>query len=247
MGLGLSIEGISQEALEIVKRCKKIYLENYTVDFPYSREELAHKINKKILPADREFIESEEIVDEAENMDVALLIYGSPLTATTHISLINECKRLKVGYRVIYSASILDAVAETGLQLYKFGKITSMPKWDEKKNFTPDSFMEIVKENQSINAHSLILIDIGLEFEDALKELKISAEKNNIKLGKIILCQTLGTKTNKIFYSSTERFSEFNSVRKPYCIIIPGKLHFLEKEMLSNFELDNVSLEKKHK
>ena len=239
IGLGLNIEGISQEAFEIVKRCKKIYLENYTVDFPYSKKELAEKIGKKILPADREFIESEEIVDEAAKMDAALLIYGSPLTATTHISLINECKRMNIKYKIIYSASIFDAVAETGLQLYKFGKITIMPKWDEKKNFTPDSFMEIIKENQSIDSHSLILADIGLEFHDALNELKISAEKNSIKLNKIILCQCLGTKNSKIFYGSLERFSGFDSVRKPYCIIIPGKLHFLEKEMLENFLLAN--------
>jgi len=238
IGLGLNVFGISQEGLEITKRCKKIYLENYTIDFPYSIEELANKFDKKILPADREFIESEAIVDEAKRMDVALLVYGSPLTATTHISLINEAKRLGVKYRVLYSASVLDAVAETGLQLYKFGKITSMPRWQEDKNFTPDSFMEIIKENQSIDAHSLILIDMGLEFQDALNELKISAKKNDVKLGKIILCQTLGTKTSKIFYANPERFNAFDSVRKPYCIILPGKLHFIEKEMLENFKLE---------
>jgi len=49
------------------------------------------------------------------------------LTATTHISLIEEAKRCGVKYKIIYNASILDAVAETGLQLYKFGKVTSMP------------------------------------------------------------------------------------------------------------------------
>lgn len=236
IGLGLDLNGISQEGLEIVKRAKKIYLENYTVDFPYTIGELKEKYEKKIFPADRDFIESEEIVDEAKRMDVALLVYGSPLTATTHISLIKEAKRMGIKCKIIHAGSIFDAVAETGLQLYKFGKITSMPKWDEEKNFTPDSFMEIVKENQSINAHSLILIDIGLDFPDALNELEISAEKNNIKLDKIVICQTLGTKHSRIFYKTIRDYKEYNSVRKPYCIIIPGKLHFMEKEMLKNFE-----------
>jgi len=236
IGLGLNVDGISKYGLEIVKRCKRIYLENYTVEFPYSEGELRDFIEKKIIPADREFVESLGIVDEAKKMDVALLVYGSPLTATTHISLIQEAKRLGVRYKVIYNASIFDAVAETGLQLYKFGKIASMPKWNKKKNFTPDSFMKIVQENQSMKAHSLILIDIGLEFQDALEELKISSKKQKITLKKIVVCQALGTKNRKIFYGDIEELNEFKNIKSPYCIIVPSKLHFIEKEVLEEFK-----------
>jgi len=236
IGLGLNVDGISVYGLEVMKRCKRVYLENYTVDFPYSIGELSQMLDKKILPADRDFVEGLSIVDEAKKMDVALLIYGSPLTATTHIAIIQEAKRMGIRVRVLSNASVLDAVAETGLQLYKFGKVASMPKWQEDKNFTPDSFMEIVKENQSINAHSLILADIGLEFPDALKQLEISAKKHEIKLTRLIVCQTLGTKTQKIMYKSLEELRGFTGVQKPYCIILPGKMHFMEKEYLSNFE-----------
>ncbi len=233
IGLGLNRDGISKYGLAVAKKCKKIYLENYTTDFPYSEKELEEVIGKKIYPANREFIESLEIVDEADRMDVALLVYGSPLTATTHISLIQEAKKSGVKYKVIYNASIFDAVAETGLQLYKFGKIASMPTW--KKNYEPDSFMEIVQQNQSMKAHSLILIDIGLEFQNALKQLETCAEKYKIKLDKLIVCQVLGTKNRKISYKTLEKFKEFESVRKPYCIIIPSKLHFIEKQVLEGF------------
>jgi len=230
IGLGLNVEGISVQGLEILKRCKKIYLENYTVDFPYSEGELNEKLGlKKLYPADREFIESEKIVDEAKKMDVALLVYGSPLTATTHISLINEAKRLGIKCKVIYSASIIDAVAETGLQLYKFGKVTSIPK------FEAESFMEVIKENNSINAHTLILADIGLDFQDALEKLKTATANHNFKLEKIIVCQRLGTKNSKIFYKNIKDFEEFTGVRSPFCFIIPGKLHFLEREYLNGF------------
>ncbi len=232
IGLGLNVDGISKYGLEIVKRCKKVYLENYTVDFPYSKEELKDVIGKKIIIADREFVESLKIVDEAKKMDIALLVYGSPLTATTHISLIQEAKRCDIRYKIIFNASILDAVAETGLQIYKFGKIASMPKWDEKKNFVPDSFMKIVQENQSMKSHSLILIDIGLEFQDALEQLKKSAGEYKIKLKKILVCQALGTKHRKIMYREIKELETFTGVKKPYCIIIPSKLHFVEKEFL---------------
>ena len=235
IGLGLNVDGISKYGLEAMKRCKRVYLEKYTVDFPYSVGELSDEIDKKIIEADREKVESLELVDEAQKMDVALLVYGSPLTATTHISLIQEAKRLGVRYKVIYNASVIDAVAETGLQLYKFGKIASMPAWDSEKNFTPDSFMKTVQENMSMKAHSLILADIGLSFQDALEQLKISAKNQKITIGKIIVCQALGTKRKKITYKDVNELEEYKGVKSPYCIIIPSKLHFVEKEVLEEF------------
>jgi len=234
IGLGLNVDGISKYGLAVMKKCKRIYLENYTVDFPYREGELEHILGKKILPANRELVEGLGLVDEAKKMDIALLVYGSPLTATTHISLIQEAKNCGVKHKVIYNASILDAIAETGLQIYKFGKIASMPKWNAKKNFTPDSFMEIVAENRSIKAHSLILVDIKLEFQDALKQLEISSKKHNIKLGKILVCSQLGTKNRKIIYKFPEELQTYKNLKKPYCIILPGKLHFMEKEVLEN-------------
>ena len=238
IGLGLNAYGISKEGLDIVKRCKRIYLENYTVDFPYPITELEDIIGKKIISADREKVESLEIVDEAKKMEVALLIYGSPLTATTHISLIQEAKALEIKYKLIYNASILDAVAETGLQLYKFGKIASMPKWNPKENFMPESFMEIMQQNASMKAHSLILCDIGLDFEEAINQLKKSAEncKFELKGKKIVVCQALGTRRSKIFYKNFEELGELENIQKPFSIIIPIKLHFLEKEFLETFE-----------
>ena len=234
IGLGLNEKSLSKEALEIIPRCKRVYLENYTVDFPYTEQQLVDEIGKKVVPADRTKVESMEMVDEAKKMDIALLIYGSPLTATTHITLIHEAIASGVKYRVIQNASIFDAIAETGLQLYKFGKTTSMPKW--KKSYEPDSFMEIVKENQSIKAHSLILIDIGLDIKRAIEQLEKSAKKHEIKLSKLIVCQCLGTKRKKILYRNIDEIREFSGVQKPYCLIIPGQLHFVEKEFLKNFE-----------
>jgi len=227
IGLGLNVDGISNYGLETAKRCKRVYLENYTVDFPYSEGELQEVIGKQIILADREKVESLELVDEAKKMNVCLLVYGSPLFATTHISLIQEAKRLGIKYKLIYSASIFDALGETGLQLYKFGKITSMPK------FEADSFMEVVGANLGIDAHSLILVDIGLESEKAFDKLEKAAKKYKIKLDKLVVCSRFGNKYQKIYYDSTKNLKE-KEIQKPYCIILPSKLHFLEKEVLEN-------------
>jgi len=236
IGLGLNVDGISKYGLEMIKRCKRVYLENYTVDFPYSSGELQAVIEKKIILADREKVESLEIVDEAAKLDVALLVYGSPLFATTHISLIQEAKAIGVRHKIVYNASIFDAVAETGLQLYKFGKIISMPAWQEDKNFIPDSFMRTIQENHNMKSHSLILSDIGLKFQDALFQLEEAAEKYKIPLKKILVCQSLGTKYKKIIYKEIEELKEYHNIKNPFCLIIPSKLHFLEKEFLKNFE-----------
>lgn len=223
IGLGLNEKGISLQGLEVLKKCEKIYLENYTVDFPYKKQELEKVIRKKIISVKREFIEdkADELIKETKKTNVALLIYGSPLIATTHISLIQEARKNKVKYRVIHSASVLDTIAETGLQIYKFGKIASMPK------HKATSFLEVINDNKKIKAHTLILIDIGLEFNDVLKKLKDINEK-------IVLCSALGTKNQKILYKKINELKKIK-IKKPFCIIIPDKLHFIEEEVLNSF------------
>ena len=47
IGLGLNPSSISVEALEVLKKCKKIYLEDYTSNFPYSIKKLEKTIRKK--------------------------------------------------------------------------------------------------------------------------------------------------------------------------------------------------------
>lgn len=234
IGLGLNMKSITREGREVIDKCKKIYLENYTVDFPYKMGPFKEIIGKKLEEADRKKVESLELVDEAKKKDVALLIYGSPLTATTHITLMAEAKRMRVKCRVILNASIFDAVALTGLQLYKFGKVASMPEW--KKNYEPHSFMDIVKQNMSMLAHSLILIDIGLDFRAALSQLEKSAKIHDLKIDKLVVCQTMGTKDARVFYKNISELKELREVQKPYCIIIPSKLHFVEKEFLESFD-----------
>jgi len=240
IGLGLNEQGMSIEGKEALKGCKKIYLEGYTVDFPYPLENIEKTLGKKIEKLERSKVESDMLIKESKKQDVALLVYGCPLFATTHETLLLDAKKSKVKTRVIYSASVFDAIAETGLQLYKFGKITSMPQWA--RNFTPDSFMYIVKENQSIRAHSLILVDIGLGILDALHQLKVSAKNIGVKFDKIVVCSQLGTKDSKIFYDGLEKLmakaedeNDSEEIELPFCIIIPSELHFIEKESLERF------------
>ena len=236
IGLGLNFKGISLEGLEAVKKCKKIYLESYTVDFPYAIEILEKVVHKKIIKLLRPEVESDKLVKEGKKEDVALLIYGCPLFATTHMTLILDCKKAKVKLKTIYSASVFDAIAETGLQLYKFGKIASMPTWQE--SFEPDSFIDMVIENKSIKSHSLILIDIGLKLDFSLKQLEIACSRKKLNLEKFIICSSLGTENSKLFYGNIHELKKLGKkVKSPYCFIIPGEMHFLEKEAIERYTI----------
>ena len=233
IGLGLNELGISLEGKEAVKKCKKVYLDGYTVEFPYSLKKLVKSVGKKFIVLNREYIESDRLVLESKKDKVCLLVYGSPLFATTHISLIDDCRKARVKVEVIHAGCIFDIIAETGLQLYKFGKIASMPKWQS--HFEPDSFLDLVNENKKIGAHTLILIDIGLSFKEAMEQLIKAGEKKSIKLDKIVICSRLGTNQGKIFYGSINNLKKIKNIKTPFSFIIPGKMHFLEKEILEKF------------
>lgn len=228
IGLGLNGKSISLEGFEACRKADKIFIENYTVDLPYLLEDLTKIIGKNIYPLSRLMVENEKFVEEAEKKNIVLLVYGSPLVATTHISLILKCRKEEINYKVIENASIFDAVAETGLQIYKFGKTASMPRWQA--NYKPDSFIELVKFNLAIKAHTLILVDIGLDYSEALKQLQESCRKK-LKLEKVVVCSRLGSQEAKIYYDFLPELYG-KEVLAPFCFIIPSKLHFLEEEAL---------------
>ncbi|MCX8193815.1 MAG: diphthine synthase [Candidatus Pacearchaeota archaeon] len=233
IGLGLDLKDISLKALEAIKKCSKLYLEIYTTFLPYKKAELEKTIGKKVAIAVRETVEnkSREFVKEAKKRNVALLVYGDPLAATTHISLLQEAKKAKVNVKVLHNSSIFNAISETGLQLYKFGKTASIPKWH--KSYEPTSFFDIVKDNLKINAHTLLLVDIDLSFNEALHELE-KASKG--KVDNIIVCSRLGTDEQYIVYSTLKELIKNKKIhpkiKEPFCFIIPATLHFTEAEFL---------------
>jgi diphthine synthase len=230
IGTGLNEKSITLETLELIKKSKKVYLENYTVDFPYKKSELEKTIKKKIEELQRERVESEDFIKQAKKEDISLLVYGDSLSATTHSELILSCKKNKIPFRIVHNASVLTAIAETGLQLYKFGKTASMPTW--KDNWKPESFTDLIKQNLSIQAHTLLLVDIALSMEKAKQQLVETFKNQNISVGKIVVCSELGV-GSKIIYDEVGKLS--NKIKSPYCFIIPAKLHFLEEEFLKSF------------
>ena len=162
IGLGLENEkDITLKGLEKIKISKIVYLENYTSKLQCSVKDLEKLYEKKIILASRNFIEgkSKDIIERARKENISILILGDIFSATTHISMFHEAKKNKVDVEVINNASILTAIGIIGLELYKFGRVASIP-FDNNKIKTP---IEILKENQKLNLHTLFLLDLDNE------------------------------------------------------------------------------------
>ena len=61
----------------------------------------------------------------------------------------------------IYNASIMNAVAGCGLQLYRFGQAVSVVFFTQ--TWRPDSFYDRIKENATLGLHTLLLLDIRVK------------------------------------------------------------------------------------
>src|SRR3989344_6609761 len=119
IGLGLADEkDISLKGLELIKKCESVYLENYTSVLGCSVEKLENLYGKKIILADRELVEKkaeQTILSDAKKKNVAFLVVGEPMAATTHIDLMLRAKELNIKFRVVHNASIMSAIGITGL------------------------------------------------------------------------------------------------------------------------------------
>jgi len=237
VGLGLSKASLSFEALETLKKCDKVYLEGYTVSFPYSIEDLKASLDVDFEVLKRESVENESILEDAAKKDVALMVYGDPLSATTHYQLLLSAREKEIETRVFHNATVLTAVSETGLSLYKFGKVASIPDWKEHTN-KPTSFMNYVRENSGMKAHSLVLCDIGLDFLRAIEQINVSCEKENIEHDKVVVMSRAGGEEQKIFYGTLENLkTKKNEILEPYCFVVPGELSFFESDALNEFSI----------
>jgi len=105
--------------------------------------------------------ESDEILRDADNENVALLVVGDPFGATTHTDIILRARALEIPVRVIHNASIMNAVGACGLQLYNFGQTVSLVFFTD--TWKPDSFYDRIKENADLGMHTLVLLDIKVK------------------------------------------------------------------------------------
>ncbi|KAF5245388.1 hypothetical protein FANTH_7375 [Fusarium anthophilum] len=171
VGLGLSDEtDITVKGLEVVKKASRVYLEAYTSILLVEQSVLESYYGRSITVADREMVESnsDEILRNAQNEDVAFLVVGDPFGATTHTDLVLRARELEIPVQTVPNASIMSGIGACGLQLYNFGQTVSMVFFTD--TWKPASFYDRIKENRQIGLHTLVLVDIKVK-EQSLENM----------------------------------------------------------------------------
>ncbi len=247
IGLGLDNGELSLNGLKALKNSKKLFLETYTT--PISEEYLSFlkKQDIELILLNRSDLEenAKTLISKAKAEDIAILVPGDPLIATTHHLLLVIAKNLGVKVTIFHSSSIFSAaIAESGLDIYKFGPTTTITQWS--KNYTPTSFLENIDRNLQNKQHTLLLFDIINNGERTLsiKEAASIITKAEEKLGKIIiskkkilLLENIGSKESSITYAELSVLSEKKNKKeiKKSCLIVPAQTSFAEKELLELF------------
>ncbi len=243
IGLGLhNQKDITLKGLEAVKKCSKVYAESYTSLLDCSFEELESFYGKKIIVADRAMSEQGDlhIITEAKNNDVAFLVIGDPFSATTHVELFRLAKEHDVEVKVVHNASILTAVGIVGLQLYKFGRIASIPFIEDHPQLeTP---YRLLQQNQYLDMHTLFLLDLKPDEKrfltvnqalDILESIEARKQENVVKKSMTVIgCARIGWDNYLIKAGTIDELRKFDFGPPPHCLIVPAKLHFVEEEMV---------------
>ncbi len=248
IGLGMNDEkDITLKGLEAIKKCEKIYLECYTSMLNVDINKLEKLYGQKIIRADRDVVENkadETILKDAESQDVAFLVVGDIFGATTHTDLYLRAKEKNIEVARIHNASIINAISETGLELYKFGKTTSIPF--PLDNYKPTTAYDVILQNKKNKLHTLILLDIKSDEDrymtvnqalEILLEIE-SSKKNKVisKSNEVIGCARIGSENQKIIYAKIEDLMSEDFGKPLHCIVIPGDLHFIEEDVLKMFK-----------
>ncbi|MBN1175518.1 diphthine synthase [Candidatus Woesearchaeota archaeon] len=266
IGIGLADEkDITLKGLEAVKSCDYIYLEHYTSILGVDKNKLESLYGKEVIVASRDLVEKEaeeKLINPAKEKNVALLVVGDIFGATTHSDLMLRAKEEDVKVVPIFNVSVLNAVGIVGLELYKYGKTTSIVFPDD--DWYPSTPYDVIKQNKSLGLHTLCLLDIKVA-EPSKEELLKSARDPNyvpktmpprymtVKQGLEVLIHIedekkegvilkddfaigvarLGHDDFKIVAAPIEELLNVDFGAPLHSIIIPGTLHHIEEESLS--------------
>jgi diphthine synthase len=241
IGLGLNDErGLTVEGLEEARQASSVFAEFYTNIMPgLDRKKLELLLGKRVVVLSRVQLEDEgakQIVEAAERGRVAFLVPGDPMIATTHVSLRLELAKNGIPSRIIHGPSITSAVCgATGLQSYKFGKSVTLPQ----EPGVPRSLLDTVRDNKTRGLHTLILLDVRPELPKQLTvgeaAAKLVTSDPSLVSWMAIGAARIGSEDQVLSSAKLGKLQKEDFGRIPHCLVIPGRLHFMEVESLKAF------------
>lgn len=251
IGLGLyDHRDLTIRGIEEAKCCDLLFLEEYTSFLPGAeKKDIEREVGVEIRSLSRREVEDlgeELILEPAKTRKVGLLVPGDPLISTTHVYLRVRAKLLGIPTKVVHNASIMSAAPSiSGLQNYRFGRSASIPFPAE--GFFPDTPYDVLKENLHLNLHTLFYLDIKVDEagrrlmrarEGVDYLLKIEKKRREGVFLENRLCVALagiGSQNPVIKAGEARSLHKSRLGAIPQCLIVPGELHFMEKEYLQAF------------
>jgi diphthine synthase len=244
VGLGLYDEhDISIKGLQELKDCELVFAEFYTSKpGRFDQKSFENTIGKHVQVLSRQDTEqSDTILNQAATHHVALLTWGDPMVATTHIDLRLRAMKKGITTRIIHGSSIATAVPGLlGLQHYKFGRTTTVA-YPEKEYF-PTSPYTVIQENKKMGLHTLVLLDIQAESDrymtaneglDHLLRMESTCKKHLFSNQSIACVVARAGAPDVLVAANTfERLRSMNFGPPLHTLVIPGTLHFMEQEAL---------------
>ena len=246
VGLGLHDEkGITLRGLEEARAADVVFAEFYTSALLGTRVEAVEAlVGKPIQRLTREGVEGgKEVLEAAKSGRVAFLVAGDPMVATTHVDLRLRAAAAGIPTRVVHGVSILGAAAGAlGLQAYKFGRTTTVPF--PLPGLLVTSPLDPIVLNRKAGLHTLVLLDLRedgtfLDPKTALESLLGMAEKTGTpEFGPstlVCVLSRVGSPEMKIQTGAVAQILKRDLGPPLHCLVVPGSLHFLEKDALVAF------------
>lgn len=225
VGLGLRDGDIAVRGIDALEEADAAYAELYTNSIDYDLDALEERTGTEITVLDRAAVEDEDrVVQDAAERDVVFLVSGDPLAATTHQDLLFRARDRGIDVQAVHAPSILTAVAQTGLSLYKFGRTTTLTVQNGE---VPGSVFDAVRGNREAGLHTLVLLDIGMAVDEALPLLDGAVS------GNVVVCDQVGTADQQIAVGETDEIAA-DRFGTPAAIIVPGDLSDNEAERLEH-------------
>ncbi|MBU3904585.1 MAG: diphthine synthase [Nanoarchaeota archaeon] len=228
IGLGISDEkGITLKGVEVAKTCD-CFIETYTSKWSGDLRNLERMVGKEIKQLRRSDLEDnqKQFLEKCKKNHVALFVLGDPLAATTHADLVLEARSQGIRVEIIHNTSIFSAIGETGLQLYKMGRTATIPYSGKL-----ESVKDAIEGNKKLGLHTLLLLDLDAEmniYMPVKNALKLLLDNKLVTRSTKMIAGKIG---DDIFYKTVSELIE-KDIETPSILILPGKLHFKEKEFL---------------
>jgi diphthine synthase len=234
---------ITLRGLGLVRHAAAVYIEGYTSLLRCSHEELEAQLGRPITKLSREDIEQRinPLLERARAEEIVILVIGDVFGATTHADLFLRATQLHVPVTVVHNASVLNAVGVVGLELYKYGRTVSIPYWGP--GFEPTSYLEGISKNLERGLHTLCLLDIKAEeprfmsVQEGLRQLLTAEAREHHGIIQedmlVVGVARIGYPDARIVPGPLSEVMKIDFGAPPHCIIIPGKLHPVEEEMLA--------------